>query len=64
MRKSYFIQDAEPERVHPSCIASEAGGILKIVEHGLNGSMLPRQQLKCLGDVVLECLDLDSKVQI
>jgi len=40
------------------------GGISKIVEHGLNGSMLPRQQLKCLGDVVWECLDLDSKVRV
>jgi hypothetical protein len=64
MRKSYFIQDEEPEWVHPSCIASDAGGLPKIVEHGLNGSMLPCQQLQCLPDAVLECLDLDSKVRV
>ena len=64
MRKSYFIQDEEPEWVHASCIASDAGGLPKIVEHGLNGSMLAHQQLQCLGDAVLECLDLDSKVRI
>ena len=45
------------------CIASDAGGIPEIVEHGLNGFMLPRQQLQCLPDAVLECLDLDSKVR-
>ena len=45
------------------CIASDAGGIPEIIEHGLNSFMLPRQQLQCLGDAVLECLDLDSKVR-
>ena len=64
MRKSYFIQDEEPEWVHRSCIASDAGGIPKIVKHGLNGSILPRQQLQCLEDAVLECFDLDLKVRV
>lgn len=45
------------------CIASDAGGIPEIVEHGKNGFLLPRSQLHQLGDAVLECLDLSPSIR-
>jgi glycosyltransferase involved in cell wall biosynthesis len=40
------------------CIASDAGGIPEVIEHGKSGFLLPRSQLHRLGEAVLECLDL------
>lgn len=45
------------------CIASDAGGIPEIIEHGLNGFILPCSQLHRLGEAVLECLELDAEVR-
>lgn len=41
------------------CIASDAGGISEVIEHGNTGFLLPRAQLHHLGDAILECLELD-----
>ncbi|MBD0345001.1 MAG: glycosyltransferase family 4 protein [Coleofasciculus sp. Co-bin14] len=43
------------------CIASNAGGIPEIIEHGVNGFILPCSQLHHLGEAVLECLELDAE---
>ena len=40
------------------CIASDAGGISEVMEHGRTGFLLPRAQLHHLGDAILECLEL------
>ncbi len=40
------------------CIASDAGGIPEVMEHGKTGFLLPRSQLHRLGEAVLECLSL------
>ena len=42
------------------CIASDAGGIPEVIEHGVNGFILPCSQLHHLGEAVLECLELDT----
>lgn len=38
------------------CIGSDAGGIPEIIDHGVNGVVLPRWELHRLGEVVLEWL--------
>ncbi len=43
------------------CIASDAGGIPDVIEHGVNGFILPCSQLHRLGEAVLECLELDTR---
>ena len=45
------------------CLASDAGGIPEIIEHGVNGFILPRQQLQHLGNAVLEFLELDLNIK-
>lgn len=45
------------------CIVSDAGGIPEIIEHGVNGFVLPCSQLHHLGEAVLECLELDPQVR-
>lgn len=45
------------------CLASDAGGIPEVIESGVNGFLLPRQQLSYLGEAVLECLDLAPEVR-
>jgi glycosyltransferase involved in cell wall biosynthesis len=45
------------------CIASDAGGIPEVIEHGKTGFLLPRSQLHYLGEAVLECLSLDAEVR-
>lgn len=40
------------------CIASDAGGILEVLESGKTGWVLPRSQLHHLGDAILDCLSL------
>jgi glycosyltransferase involved in cell wall biosynthesis len=42
------------------CIASDAGGIPEIIEHGVNGFVLPCSQLHHLGEAVGECLELEA----
>jgi glycosyltransferase involved in cell wall biosynthesis len=42
------------------CIASDAGGIPEIIEHGKHGFLLPRWQLHQLGTAILEFLELDD----
>ncbi len=46
-----------------SCIASDAGGIPEIIEHGKTGFLLPRAQLNHLGEAILEWLELDPALQ-
>ena len=41
-------------------IASNAGGIQEIVEHGKNGVLIPKEQLHRLAEVVLETLHLPT----
>ena len=41
-------------------IASNAGGIPEIIEHGNNGVLIPKEQLHRLGEVVLETLHLPT----
>ena len=45
------------------CLASDAGGIPEIIDHGINGFILPRQQLPYLGTAVLEFLQLPSELK-
>jgi len=45
------------------CIASEAGGIPEVIEHGHSGFLLPCFQLHQLGNAVLEWLSLEDSVQ-
>jgi glycosyltransferase involved in cell wall biosynthesis len=45
------------------CIASDAGGIPEVIEHGKNGFIIGRSHLQRLGEAVLECLDLDLEVR-
>lgn len=40
-------------------IGSDAGGIPEIITDGVDGIVIPRWRLHCLGDVVLEWLDRD-----
>ncbi|GAB4374111.1 MAG: glycosyltransferase family 4 protein [Elainellaceae cyanobacterium] len=40
------------------CIASDAGGIPEVIEHGKTGFLLPRAQLHRLGEAIMELLDL------
>lgn len=40
------------------CLASDAGGIPEVIEHGKTGFLLPRSQLHRLGEAVLELLEL------
>lgn len=42
------------------CIASDAGGIPEVLEHGKTGFLLPRFKLHHLGDAILEWLMLDA----
>ncbi|MEL6382103.1 MAG: glycosyltransferase [Cyanobacteria bacterium J06626_18] len=42
------------------CIASDAGGIPEVLEHGKTGFLLPRFKLHHLGEAVLEWLSLDA----
>jgi L-malate glycosyltransferase len=41
------------------CIASDAGGIPEVMDHGQQGFLLPRAQLHHLGEAILELLALD-----
>ena len=41
------------------CLASDAGGIPEVIDHGINGFLLPRQKLAYLGEAILEFLELD-----
>lgn len=41
-------------------LASDAGGIPEIIQHGENGFLVPRAHLHRLGDAMLECLDLPA----
>lgn len=43
------------------CIASDAGGIPEVIEHGVNGFMLPRAQLHNLTTAILEALELPEE---
>lgn len=45
------------------CIASDAGGIPEVIEHGKTGFLLPRAQLHHLGDAILECLTLSDETR-
>jgi len=45
------------------CLASDAGGIADVINHGKTGFLLPRAQLHHLGDAVLEWLTLDRAIQ-
>ncbi|MCZ7648692.1 MAG: glycosyltransferase [Planctomycetota bacterium] len=40
------------------CLGSDGGGIPEVLEHGLNGVVLPRTQLHRLGEAILEALAL------
>jgi glycosyltransferase involved in cell wall biosynthesis len=42
------------------CIASDAGGIPEIIEHGKDGFLLPRWQLHHLATAIWEFLELDA----
>ena len=42
------------------CLASDAGGIPEVLEHGKTGFLLPRFKLHHLGEAVLEWLALDT----
>ncbi len=42
------------------CIGSDAGGILEVINHGVNGFVMPRAQLHNLGLAVIEALDLEQ----
>lgn len=44
------------------CIASDAGGIPEIIQHGENGFLLSRAQLNYLGTGILEALELDEGI--
>jgi len=46
-----------------ACIASDAGGIADVVNHGKTGFLLPRMHLHQLGEAVLEWLMLDRAIQ-
>lgn len=43
------------------CIASDAGGIPEVIDHGVNGFMLPRAQLHNLATAVSEALELSHE---
>jgi len=45
------------------CLASDAGGIPEVINHGLNGFIIPRQQLNFLADAVLEFIDLEQEIK-
>jgi L-malate glycosyltransferase len=45
------------------CIASDAGGILEIIDHGKNGFLLPRSQLNNLGVAVQEALEMEASAK-
>jgi glycosyltransferase involved in cell wall biosynthesis len=45
------------------CLASDAGGIPEIIEHGVNGFLLPRHQLSHLGDAILEFCALNPELK-
>lgn len=42
------------------CITSDAGGIPEVIDHGINGFMLPRAQLNHLDVAILDALELSS----
>lgn len=46
-----------------TCIASDAGGIPEIVQHGVNGFILPRAHLDQLGTAVEEAILLDASLK-
>ncbi|MFN0051235.1 MAG: glycosyltransferase family 4 protein, partial [Planctomycetales bacterium] len=41
-------------------IASDAGGLPEVIDHGVNGFLVPRTQLPRLGEAILELLALDE----
>jgi glycosyltransferase involved in cell wall biosynthesis len=45
------------------CIASDAGGIPEIIDHGKNGFLLPRSQLNNLGVAVQEALEIEASAK-
>lgn len=45
------------------CIASDAGGIPEIVQHGVNGFILPRAHLDQLGTALEEAILLDASLK-
>jgi glycosyltransferase involved in cell wall biosynthesis len=45
------------------CIASDAGGLPEVLDHGKTGFILPRHRLGELGEAVLAWLDLDDAEQ-
>lgn len=44
------------------CVASDAGGIPEVIDHGHNGFILPKAQLNQLSRAVLEIADQDANV--
>ncbi len=44
-------------------LASDAGGIPEVIEHGKSGFIVPRAQLHRLGEAILEILDLPESEQ-
>lgn len=45
------------------CIASDAGGIPEVIEHGKTGFLVPRFYLHQLGEAVLEWFSLDTEMR-
>ena len=43
-------------------LASDAGGIPEVIDHGTSGFLVPRQELARLGDAILEILRLPDEV--
>jgi glycosyltransferase involved in cell wall biosynthesis len=46
------------------CIASDAGGIPEVLEHGRTGFLVPRSNLHRLGEAVLEWLDMEPEERL
>ena len=53
----------EAMAVECQCIASDAGGIPEVINHGENGFIVPRHQLHRLGEAVLEFLELETAIR-
>ena len=45
------------------CLASDAGGIPEVIDHGVNGFILSRSKLEYLGAAILEFLELDRQTR-
>ena len=53
----------EAMAVECQCIASDAGGIPEVINHGENGFIVPLHQLHRLGEAVLEFLELETAIR-